>query len=54
MLASAIKEGNGKNISGNEEVVRIMATRSKMHLKAVYKHYREISGNNLEEVSMQN
>ncbi|GFP92446.1 annexin d4 [Phtheirospermum japonicum] len=47
-LSDAIKVG-GEGLVENEEVVRILSTRSKLHLKAVYKHYKEISGNYLDE-----
>ncbi|XP_051147392.1 annexin D4 [Andrographis paniculata] len=34
----------------NEEVIRILSTRSKLHLQAIHKHYKEITaGNNLDE-----
>lgn len=48
VLSDAIKGGVP---IGNYEVVRILSTRSKIHVKAVYKHYKEISGSNLDEVS---
>lgn len=38
------------DIVENDDLVRILSTRSKLHLKAVYKHYKEISGNYLDEV----
>jgi hypothetical protein len=46
-LSNAIK--NGKPIE-DDEVIRILATRSKPHLQAIYKHYMEISGQNIDEV----
>ncbi|CAK7336560.1 unnamed protein product [Dovyalis caffra] len=49
ILANAIKNGDKKNPIEDEEVVRILATRSKPHLKAVYKHYKEVSGKNIHE-----
>ncbi|XP_062173772.1 annexin D4 [Alnus glutinosa] len=45
-LSNAIK--NGKPIE-DDEVIRILATRSKPHLQAIYKHYMEISGQNIDE-----
>ncbi|KAH6803446.1 annexin 4 [Perilla frutescens var. frutescens] len=33
----------------NDDVVRILSTRSKLHLKAIYKHYKEITGNFLDQ-----
>lgn len=49
ILANAIKNGNKKNPIEDEEVIRILSTRSKAHLKVVYKHYKEVSGNNIHE-----
>ncbi|CAJ2657424.1 unnamed protein product [Trifolium pratense] len=48
-LSNAIKNDEKKPIIENDEVIRILATRSKPHLQAVYKHYKELSGKNLEE-----
>ncbi|GER27741.1 annexin [Striga asiatica] len=50
-LVDAIRENEkkGRPILENEEVVRILSTRSKLHLHAVYNHYKEISGNYLDE-----
>ncbi|AET02251.1 putative annexin [Medicago truncatula] len=48
-LSNAIKNAQNKPIVEDDEVIRILATRSKLHLQAVYKHYKEISGKNLEE-----
>ncbi|KAL2461150.1 Annexin D4 [Abeliophyllum distichum] len=49
-LSGAIKGAAGnKNLIENDEVVRILVTRSKLHLISVYKHYKEISGNYLDE-----
>jgi len=50
ILANAIKNGNKKNPIEDEEVIRILSTRSKAHLKVVCKHYKEVSGNNIHEV----
>ncbi|WCJ39041.1 annexin 4 [Euphorbia peplus] len=47
-LAIAIKNGK-KNPVEDDEVVRILATRSKSHLKSVYKHYKDVSGKNIME-----
>lgn len=33
----------------DEEVVRILSTRSKLHLKAVFRHYNELFGNDLDK-----
>ncbi|CAL5196332.1 unnamed protein product [Lathyrus oleraceus] len=48
-LANAIKNDQKKPIIEDDEVIRILATRSKLHLQAISKHYKEISGKNLEE-----
>ncbi|KAI3445113.1 hypothetical protein Pfo_001778 [Paulownia fortunei] len=49
-LSNAIKGGAPKKgLIEDEELVRILSTRSKLHLNAVYKHYKEISGNYLDE-----
>lgn len=48
ILLNAIKSGEKK--TQDEEVIRILTTRSKPHLKAVYKYYQEIGGSNLDEV----
>lgn len=48
VLSDAIKEGDPIQ---NYEVVRILSTRSKLHLNALNKHYKEICGNYLDEVS---
>ncbi|XP_020215058.1 annexin D4 [Cajanus cajan] len=49
ILSNAIKNVHKKPINEDDEVIRILATRSKLHLQAVYKHYKEISGKNLDE-----
>ncbi|KAL3732605.1 hypothetical protein ACJRO7_029275 [Eucalyptus globulus] len=46
-ILNVIKSGEKK--TDNEEVIRILTTRSKLLLKAVYKDYQEISGSNLDE-----
>ncbi|XP_054817188.1 annexin D4-like [Prosopis cineraria] len=48
-LSVAIKAGYEKPILEDEEVIRILATRSKPHLQAVNKHYKELYGKNLDE-----
>ncbi|KAJ7949330.1 Annexin-like protein [Quillaja saponaria] len=48
-LAGAIKNADKKLIVEDDEVIRILSTRSKHHLKSVYKHYKEISGKHLDE-----
>ncbi|XP_065868408.1 annexin D4-like [Euphorbia lathyris] len=46
-LALAIK--NGDKLTEDDEVVRILATRSKPHLKSVCKHYMNVSGKSITE-----
>ncbi|XP_057807819.1 annexin D4 [Salvia miltiorrhiza] len=41
--------GPGPSPLENDEVIRILSTRSKLHLKAVYKHYKDITGNYLDQ-----
>ncbi|KAE9620902.1 hypothetical protein Lal_00019096 [Lupinus albus] len=48
-LSHAIKNAQNKPIVEDDEVIRIFATRSKLHLHAIYQHYKEISGKNLDE-----
>ncbi|XP_010247046.1 PREDICTED: annexin D4-like isoform X2 [Nelumbo nucifera] len=48
-LSEAIKNAEKRPIE-NEEVVRIITTRSKLHLKAVFNYYKEISGTTTEEI----
>ncbi|KAL6980985.1 hypothetical protein U1Q18_022621 [Sarracenia purpurea var. burkii] len=50
ILSTAIKNAGKKNPLEDEEVVRILSTRSKLHLKEVFKHYKEMSGRNIDEV----
>ena len=50
VLYNAIKAVAKKNPTENEEVIMILATRSKSHIKAVYKYCEEISGNHLQQV----
>ncbi|XP_059649220.1 annexin D4 [Cornus florida] len=48
-LGAAIKNANKKKPIEDEEVVRILATRSKLHLKAIFRHYKEMCGKNIDE-----
>ncbi|KAL5570372.1 hypothetical protein UlMin_026947 [Ulmus minor] len=48
-LANAIKNSDKKKLLEDDEVVRILATRSKPHIQAVYKQYKQISDKNLDE-----
>ncbi|XP_039063264.1 annexin D4-like [Hibiscus syriacus] len=49
-LLNAIKDGDKKKVMENDEVVRILTTRSKPHLKEVYQQYKKISGKTIIEV----
>ncbi|RAL48806.1 hypothetical protein DM860_001126 [Cuscuta australis] len=49
VLADAIKPAGGMSLVGDEEIVRILATRSKLHLMSVYKYYKDITGKLLDE-----
>ncbi|KDO83188.1 hypothetical protein CISIN_1g021607mg [Citrus sinensis] len=48
-LISAVKNAEKQNPIENDEVVRILSTRSKPHLKSVFKHYKEIAGQHFED-----
>lgn len=48
-LGAAVKRaGNGKLVE-NDEVVRILTTRSKPHLVQTFKYYKEMHGRHVEE-----
>ncbi|XP_034705449.1 annexin D4-like [Vitis riparia] len=49
-LAIAVKNVDKKNPIEDDGIVRILTTRSKLHLKAVVKYYKEIYGKNIDEV----
>ncbi|OAY82056.1 annexin D4 [Ananas comosus] len=49
-LGNAIKSAGTKgDLLVNDEVIRILTTRSKLHLRATFKHYKEIFGKSIEE-----
>ncbi|KAL6129383.1 hypothetical protein ACLB2K_072734 [Fragaria x ananassa] len=48
-LSHVLKNTDNTNPIEDDEVIRILSTRSKAHLQVVYKHYKEISGNNMDE-----
>ncbi|XP_008779044.3 annexin D4-like [Phoenix dactylifera] len=48
-LGSAIKIAGVKKLVENEEVIRILTTRSKPHLKVTFKYYREMYGKSIKE-----
>ncbi|KAK4253807.1 hypothetical protein QN277_010434 [Acacia crassicarpa] len=43
------KNGPNKPIIENDEIIRILSTRSKLHIQAIYKYYHKISGSYLDE-----
>ncbi|XP_034705554.1 annexin D4-like [Vitis riparia] len=49
-LAIAVKNVDKKNPIEDDGIVRILTTRSKLHLKAMVKYYKEIYGKNIDEV----
>ncbi|KAH9613671.1 hypothetical protein KSS87_007250 [Heliosperma pusillum] len=49
VVHEAIKVADKKVIAQDEEVVRILSTRSKVHLKALLRHYKELFGKHLDE-----
>ncbi|XP_024021121.1 annexin D4 [Morus notabilis] len=48
-LANAIKNADKKSLLQDDEVIRILSTRSRAHLKEVYDQYHKNSGKNLDE-----
>ncbi|XP_074324098.1 annexin D4 [Apium graveolens] len=48
IFCNAIKDAS-KNPVEDEEVIRILTTRSKLHISTVFKHYKEICGNSIDE-----
>ncbi|TQD88559.1 hypothetical protein C1H46_025878 [Malus baccata] len=48
-LVNAIKDVDKRHPNEDDEVIRILSTRSKPHLKEVSKHYKEISGHDIDE-----
>lgn len=49
-LSTALKNADKRKPIEDEEVIRILATRSKPHLRELYKLYKEINGSDLDEV----
>lgn len=49
ILRDAIKNAAKKNPIEDEEVVRILATRNKLHIRTIFKHYIEICGKRIDE-----
>ncbi|KAK6228685.1 Annexin repeat - like 3 [Theobroma cacao] len=48
-LLNAIKNADKRRLIEDEEVIRILTTRSKPHLKEVYEQYKKISGKSITE-----
>uniref|UniRef100_A0A7C8ZVB8 Peroxidase n=1 Tax=Opuntia streptacantha TaxID=393608 RepID=A0A7C8ZVB8_OPUST len=48
-LHQAIKNPGKNSLVEDDEVGRILSTRSKLHLKSVYKHYKELFGTYLDQ-----
>lgn len=48
IFCNAIKDAS-KNPIEDEEVIRILTTRSKLHISSVFKHCKEICGNSINE-----
>lgn len=49
-LANAVKNADKKSPLENDEVIWILTTRSKAHLKLVYEQYKILTGKSLDEV----
>ncbi|KAE8682268.1 putative S-adenosyl-L-methionine-dependent methyltransferases superfamily protein [Hibiscus syriacus] len=49
VLLNAIKDGDKRKVMEDDEVVRILTTRSKPHLKEVYEQYKKISDKTITE-----
>ncbi|CAI0560241.1 unnamed protein product [Linum tenue] len=51
LLCHALRnEGNDKNPVEDEEVIRILSTRSKPHIHAIYEHYKEVAAKSIRDV----
>ncbi|OIT07502.1 PREDICTED: annexin D4-like [Nicotiana attenuata] len=48
VFVNALKDAK-KNLVEDDEIMRILSHRSKLHLKALYNHYKEMTGNYLDE-----
>lgn len=49
-LANAFKKADKKNAIEDDEVIRVLSTRSKLHLQEVYNYYKKQYNNNIDEV----
>lgn len=49
-LGAAVKSAGAGRLVENDEVVRILTTRSKPYLVETFKYYKEIYGKHIEEV----
>lgn len=51
-LANAFKNADNKNRIEDDEVIRVLGTRSKLHLQEVYEYYKKHYNNNIDEVKL--
>ncbi|XP_072961801.1 annexin D4-like [Typha angustifolia] len=49
VLGHAVKSGGSAKLLENNEVIRILTTRSKLHLRAVFKYYKQMHEKLIEE-----
>ncbi|CAL1411699.1 unnamed protein product [Linum trigynum] len=50
LLCHALRnEGNDKNPVEDEDVIRILSTRSKPHIHAIYEHYKEVAAKSIRD-----
>ena len=52
-LGTAIRTSNKKNLTEDDKIVRMLTIRSKLHLKAVVKFYKELYGRDIYKVYKQ-
>ena len=52
-LGTAIRTSNKKNLIEDDKIVRMLTIRSKLHLKAVVKFYKELYGRDIYKVYKQ-
>lgn len=50
VLGEAIRNPNAVKPVENQEVIRILTTRSKLQLRATFEHYKDIYGKSIDEV----
>lgn len=49
MVAHTIENAENQGLE-DEDIVRILSTRGKSHLRAIYAHYKDVTGKNIDEV----